>query len=298
MGDPVRGRPQTPRGQKARGPWRHAGKPNVRPAAPGTGGSDVMSVFGATYSSAYDLLYQEKGYDRECDFLEEIFAQTGNPVRTILDLGCGTGGHALVLARRGYSVTGVDRSHRMVSIAREKARRENLSIEFVESDIRDLALDRSFDAVIAMFAVMSYQTRNEDVEAFCAAASGHLREEGVFAFDCWNGLAVLSDRPTCRLRDMSSGEKERVIRFTTPMVNAIDQTVLINFRMWHLENHSVLSEVEETHPMRFFFPQEITYFLEKAGFGTTSLCPFACLNSPLTEQDWNMGVIARKNGTP
>ena len=82
------------------------------------------------------------------------------------------------------------------------------------------------------------------------------------------------------------------------MVNAIDQTVLINFRMWHLEDQSVLSEVEETHPMRFFFPQEITYFLEKAGFGTTSLCPFACPNSQLTERDWNMAVIARKTGTP
>jgi len=256
-----------------------------------------MSVFGATYASAYDLLYQEKGYDRECDFLEAIFAQGGHTVRSVLDLGCGTGGHALVLARRGYHVTGVDRSPRMVSIAREKAGRENLSIEFVESDIRDLSLNRSFDAIISMFAVMSYQTRNADVEAFCSAASRHLHEGGVFAFDCWNGLAVLADRPTCRLRDVSSGKKARIIRFTTPMVNAIDQTVLINFRIFHLENHAVLSEVEETHPMRFFFPQEITYFLEKAGFGTTSLCPFTCLDHPLTERDWNMGVIARKDGT-
>lgn len=256
-----------------------------------------MSVFGPSFASAYDLLYQEKGYDRECDFLEEIFAQGGHTIRSILDLGCGTGGHALVLARRGYSVTGVDRSSRMVSIAREKARREGLSIEFVESDIRELSLNRSFDAVIAMFAVMSYQTRNTDVEALCTAAFRHLHEKGLFVFDCWNGLAVLAERPACRLREVSSGEEDRIIRFTTPMVDAVNQTVLINFRLWHFENHTAFSEVEETHPMRFFFPQEITYFVEKAGFGTTSLCSFPCLNSPLTERDWNMGVIARKDGT-
>jgi len=56
-----------------------------------------MTVFNA-YASSYDGLYRDKDYEAECDFLEQIFARYARaPIRTILDLGCGTGGHALAL---------------------------------------------------------------------------------------------------------------------------------------------------------------------------------------------------------
>ena len=77
-----------------------------------------MTVFGS-YAQFYDILYQDKDYEAECDFLEQIFDRYApGPVRTILDLGCGTGGHTLPLARRGYEVVGVDRSEKMLAEAR------------------------------------------------------------------------------------------------------------------------------------------------------------------------------------
>jgi len=79
-------------------------------------------VFGQVYADQYDFLYSDKDYDAECDLLEEVFRRyrDGN-VRTILDLGCGTGNHAIRLARRGYEVTGVDRSPEMLAKAEWKA---------------------------------------------------------------------------------------------------------------------------------------------------------------------------------
>ena len=80
------------------------------------------TVFGCGYADQYDLLYSDKDYEAECDLLEEVFRRYGTgPVQTILDLGCGTGSHALLLARRGYQVTGVDRSQEMLAQARQKA---------------------------------------------------------------------------------------------------------------------------------------------------------------------------------
>jgi len=68
-------------------------------------------VFDKLYAGTYDALYQDKDYEAECDFLQQVFARYAQaPIRAILDLGCGTGGHALPLARRGYALTGVDRS--------------------------------------------------------------------------------------------------------------------------------------------------------------------------------------------
>lgn len=58
-----------------------------------------MEVFGKEYTRAYDHLYQDKDYAKECDFIEAVFQKYSVGVKTILDLGCGTGGHALVFIR-------------------------------------------------------------------------------------------------------------------------------------------------------------------------------------------------------
>lgn len=72
-------------------------------------------VFGPGYASVYDLLYQDKDYAGECDLLTRLFADFGaSPIGSVLDLGCGTGGHAMPLARRGFRVTGVDAAPAML----------------------------------------------------------------------------------------------------------------------------------------------------------------------------------------
>ena len=76
-------------------------------------------VFGRDYAAAYDDLYQDKDYVAECDLIERVFETYGQgPTRRVLDLGCGTGGHAVILAKRGYDVVGVDRSPEMLERAR------------------------------------------------------------------------------------------------------------------------------------------------------------------------------------
>lgn len=83
------------------------------------------SVF-KDYASAYDTLYQEKDYARECDFLEQIFRRYDSAlVQNILDLGCGTGGHAIPLVERSYHVTAIDRSPEMIAFARRKGESAN-----------------------------------------------------------------------------------------------------------------------------------------------------------------------------
>jgi len=71
--------------------------------------------FQKEYAEAYDFLYQDKNYSSECDLIEEIFRKFApGKIRTILDLGCGTGSHAIPLAQRGYRVTGVDLAENML----------------------------------------------------------------------------------------------------------------------------------------------------------------------------------------
>ncbi len=118
-----------------------------------------MTVFGKMYADVYDTIYNTKNYNQEVDFLEEIFKKFGkSPVHTVLDLGCGTGGHSLVLDQRGYQVCGVDLSQEMLDLARRKASALNRGGEWVQGDIRTFKIGKLFDAAVMMFAVLSYQT--------------------------------------------------------------------------------------------------------------------------------------------
>jgi hypothetical protein len=54
----------------------------------------------------------------------------------------------------------------------------------------------------------------------------------------------------------------------------------------------ILEETEKSHLMRFFFPQELTYFLEKSGFIVRKIYPFMSLDRELAVSDWNISIVA------
>jgi ubiquinone/menaquinone biosynthesis C-methylase UbiE len=82
----------------------------------------MTEPFGSIYADCYDAFYQKKDYEAECDLIERLFKTYASAqIKTVLDLGCGTGNHTISLARRGFEVIGVDRSESMLAQARKKA---------------------------------------------------------------------------------------------------------------------------------------------------------------------------------
>src|SRR5215475_3395300 len=77
-----------------------------------------MSAVFDTYADYYDLLYRDKDYAGEALYVQSLLARHGKPRGAVLDLGCGTGRHALELARLGFAVHGIDASPRMIAHAR------------------------------------------------------------------------------------------------------------------------------------------------------------------------------------
>ena len=254
-------------------------------------------MYDEIYANAYDALYQDKDYEAECDFLERIFACYAQfpqfPHHTILDLGCGTGGHALPLAARGYTVTGVDRSESMLAEARRKAIAQRaICYSFTQADIRGLDLGDTFDIVIAMFAVVSYQTTDKDLMAAFQTARRHLEPGGLFVFDCWYGPAVLAQKPTDRFKTVEQGT-ESITRCTKPTLDISRHTVRVDYKVVCLEDDCILDETAESHLMRFLFPKEIEHYLSETGFKLLKLCPFMELNREATDHDWNIAVVSR-----
>jgi len=252
-----------------------------------------MKSFGS-YADYYDDFYKEKNYEAECDFIENIFDRfTYSKPKSILEFGCGTGGHALPLARRGYKVKGIDLSKTMLIHARDKIAAAGLDISLSEGDVREIRLNQKFDSVLAMFAVIGYQTTNSDLSQAFTTVSTHLKHGGLFVFDNWHGPAVLSERPAERNMEFEK-EKDRIIRLANPVLDVIKNTVEIHYKVFQLRGTKVISETKELHRMRYLFAQEIEYFLVQAGLEVVMFCPFMKIDGKLTEADWNMTTIARK----
>jgi SAM-dependent methyltransferase len=251
-----------------------------------------MKQFGE-YSKYYDLLYSDKDYSQECDFVEEIFQNYSvTHVKTILDGGCGTAGHAIPLANKGYKVTGIDASEAMVKRAREKSEKLNLNIDFRVADLCQFELGTKFDACISMFAAVSYITETENILRALSNIRHHLETSCLFIFDVWNGLAVLRQLPSVRVKSIEA-EKQKIIRIVQPELDAFNHLCRVHYHLLVAQDNSLMDDIEETHTVRYLFPQEITHYLKDAGFETLKICPFLNLNGIVDENIWNITVIAR-----
>ena len=142
------------------------------------------------YANAYDKESFTQGTIAEVDFIEvEIQSDRS---KTILDIGCGTGRHAIELAKRGYSVVGIDLSESQLQKAREKAQREGVQVNFLQADARHFNFETSFDLVIMLcegaFPLMETDEMNFRILTNAANA---LTIKGKFIFTTLNALYPL-----------------------------------------------------------------------------------------------------------
>ena len=256
------------------------------------------AVFKQGYADQYDLFYRDKDYESECDLLEQAFKRYGKePVQSILDLGCGTGNHAFPLAHRGYRVTGVDLSADMLVHAREKTSGIQLPEGsampmFVQGDVCSIDLGEQFDAILMMFAVLGYQLTNDDVLAALHTVRCHLKPGGLFIFDIWYGPAVLAIRPSERIKVISSVDSQ-VIRTVSGSLDTFHHLSEVNYHIWRLSGKQVLGETQESHQMRYFFPQELALFLKLSDLELVTMSEFGDLNRRADADTWNVLVVAQ-----
>src|SRR3954467_12343728 len=116
-----------------------------------------MKIFD-NYSAYYDLLYKDKDYTTEANYIHERIQHYLPGAKTILSLGCGTGNYEFLLEKFGYEITGIDISPEMISLADEKRKMaQSSTISFEVADIKTYKTDKRFDVVISLFHVISYQ---------------------------------------------------------------------------------------------------------------------------------------------
>ena len=141
-----------------------------------------MSSYDALAAS-YDGLMADGVYRRRADYLDRQLRKSAIPVRTVLDLACGTGTIACLLAAKGYEVTATDLSEEMLTQAMSKAAALERPPLFVRQSMPRLRLPEPVDAVVSTLDSLNYLTRERDIrETFCRVYRS-LRPGGSFLFD-------------------------------------------------------------------------------------------------------------------
>lgn len=219
------------------------------------------------YAYYYNSFYQDKDYRAETVQIDNLLKKYGSNVSTIINFGCGTGRHDIELAKMGYQCTGIDMSALMIDIARENAERDEQSIDFSVADIRSFKSKMQYDAVISLFHVMSYQTKNQDIlSAFQAARAALDSRGGIFLFDVWYGPGVLSDKPCVRVKEIED-EKNKLVRIARPIMYDKENVVDVCYEVFVIDKKSGDTKViNEVHKMRYFFRPELEFLLQEAGF--------------------------------
>lgn len=256
----------------------------------------MSKVFDA-YACYYDLLYRDKDYAGEAEYIAAHIHKLTPQAKRILELGCGTGAHAEYLARMGFTVHGVDMSETM--LARAEARRVALPPEvsarltFGPGDVRTVRTGKLYDAVISLFHVISYQTTNEDLEAALETASAHLQPGGLFLFDFWFGPAVLAQKPEVRVKRLEDDDI-KVTRIAEPVMHENENVVDVNYQVWIEVNESgKVEKVQETHKMRYLFLPEITRLLNLQQLEMIDAREWLADNPP-GKQSWGVLAISQK----
>ena len=240
------------------------------------------------YGKKYDSESYTHGTVGECDFIEKEI--NFDKSLKILDVGCGTGRHAIELTKRGYCVTGIDLSESQLKRAKEKAAENNLSIDFQCQDARNLPFNSEFDVAIMLceggFSLMETDEMNFEI---LKNVTKSLKQNAKLIFTTTNGLFPLYN------------SVDEFHASTVEDGNSICKNNTFDFMTFH-EYNTVEFEDDDGNKKtlecngRYYVPCEITWLLKSLGYKTINifgarLGEFSRKHK-LTKKDFEMLVIA------
>lgn len=243
--------------------------------------------FGTEYAQIYDIIYADKDYKKEAGYVARLVGKfSQRPVRSIVDISAGTGGHALELSKRGYEVVGLDISESMIDLARTKAAKHKSKVKFIVASMQDFAIGRKFDAAISMFDSICYLSGPKDVTKALFHVKRSLKEEGVFLLQYWNGDAVTNQKPSYSYRVCSIGDMT-VARSGQPRLVQAKQFCYMNYSIVVKRRGVPDLKFDEIHRMRYYFPDEMKKLLKLAGFSQRGVFRLGSID-PATSRDWSV----------
>lgn len=254
----------------------------------------MTPVYAGSFAAYYDLFYGEKAFGAEAAFIDRLVrAEADGPCERLLDVACGTGQHAGLLAERGWVVLGVDQSDDMLQVARSRA--AGKSVQFIRTDMRDLDLAESgFDAAVCLFDSIGYAVTNDAIVGTLTGIWRHLRPGGLFVLEFWHAAAMLCRYEPVREREWDTREGT-IRRVSRTSLDVEHQMAVVNYELQLPTTDGRSETLTESHENRFFLVQEMSLFLEVAGFEPMRFFAGYDESRSIDVDTWHIVGLARSN---
>ncbi|KPU63358.1 hypothetical protein EP1X_03185 [Thermococcus sp. EP1] len=181
----------------------------------------------------------------------------------ILDIACGEGTFAVEMAKRGFQVVGVDISEEMLKFAKEKAKNENVNVEFICGDMRSLDFDEEFDLATCWYDSLNYLLTLEDLEKAFTGVYSALKKGGLFIFDMNTkyGLAIGWTRRPCYI-DQETEDVFEIHQASYDFESDIATLKITGF----IKEGETWTRIDEEHKEKAYTLREIRECLKRVGF--------------------------------
>jgi ubiquinone/menaquinone biosynthesis C-methylase UbiE len=247
--------------------------------------SDTLNPRGIPFGLVapyYDILMDSIPYQFWLRYLQSIWDHYKHQPHQVLDVACGTGSLALLMAKQGLLVTGVDISGRMLDVARKKSSTEALYVEYIEQDASELELEiHDFDTVVSVFDSLNNITDPERLRACFSRTRSHMCAPGTFIFDLNTAYAFRE-----KMFDQKSVPADGPLQYRWK--STYDEqsrlcTVVMNF-IYHNDPETAL-RFQEVHVQRAYAKDEVIAMLLDAGFSNVDTYDAYSLTPPKRRSD-------------
>ena len=243
------------------------------------------SSFQGKLVNYYDIFFlKNSNFKKEINILLKFLKE--NNIKTILDVGCGTGEHDKYLKENNLKIEGIDISPDMI----EYAKRKNKDILYECLDITKNIPQKKYDCVIALSHVIDYQLTKEKVKDMIKNIYQVLNENGYFYFNFYNLKGIMHQGLSPQEKIVN--DKEITIkRKSNAKLNS--KNILDLEYSYHIQDKNKNITINIKEQIFCFKIEDIIELLEKHNFKIINI--FSYLKDNLDENDWNIGIICQKN---
>ncbi len=230
------------------------------------------------YDNAFRDHFSELMVHHVCDALLDHALV---PPARLLDLGCGTGLLAMGLNNRGYQVTGIDQSDRMLDIARRRIERDGLEIDLRVGDIRAFELEGSFDVATCTGDTVNHLLEERALADMFSCVHDALSPGGVFVFDTNNLIIYTSQLWNC------TEAKAEGSNYTMTCTARFNERSNIGRLSLHVEEETpmIKKDLRGSIRQRYWSDEDLARVLGEAGFHVESARTFHPFGAP-AEYPW------------
>lgn len=241
------------------------------------------------FALVYDVLMQDADYEKRADYIKKLFLRYDRIPTLMLDFACGTGGFSLEFAKQNIEVIGVDISESMLSIAKEKADKQNLSVMFLNQSGSELDLYGTVDGAICCLDSINHITNQNELQSCFEKIALFLEKERLFIFD----VNTVYKHKNVLANNTFVIEEDSVFCTWQNFLNEDKKTVDIYLDFFK-EQDSMYTRFSDNFSEKAYTDIQLKTMLKKAGFKVLDVLGDLSFNKPTKYSERNIYIAKRK----